>query len=306
VSSFRRLPAAAAVLAAAAALAAPAAAHADGKKSFYVSLGDSYAQGVQPLGPGGTGQPTDEGYTDYLYERLRDRRKNAGLRLVKLGCGGATTDSMINGTKPCGENLPYESDSKRTSQLTHAARWMRAKRRRGHRIAYVTLSIGGNDYAACAREPDLAAILACTVGGIEEMKANLPVIARRLRRAAGRHAVIAANTYPDVILGEWVRGGQDLAELSVGVFKDAINPPMRRIYRKRRIGFVDATRHFGGYVPFETTVETDLYGEIPKSVERICTLGWYCENRDIHLRSAGYAKLARLYARKIRRLERQR
>jgi hypothetical protein len=217
---------------------------------------------------------------------------------------------MINGTRPCGDvqNLPYESKSKRTSQLAYAARWMRQKRRQGHRIAYVTISIGGNDFAACIRETDLNAVLACTANGIAEMTENLPTIAGKVRRAAGRDATIAGNSYPDVVLGEWVRSdaGKDLGRASVTVFRDSINPPMRRAYRRRDIGFVDATRSFGGYIPLTQTTTLDAYGEIPLSVASICTYGWYCLNGDIHLKSSGYEKLAKQYARVISRLERRR
>ncbi|MEU5878812.1 hypothetical protein [Spirillospora sp. NPDC047279] len=45
--------------------------------------------GAQP------GQGPDEGYTDVLYAALKQRDPH--LRLVKLGCGGETTTTMLNG-----------------------------------------------------------------------------------------------------------------------------------------------------------------------------------------------------------------
>ena len=288
-------------------LAAPAAAHA-AKKSYYVSLGDSYAQGYQPSTGGVTRGYTNEGYTDFLYKRLKAQRKNRGLKLVKLGCGGATTDSLMNGTKPCpGLDLPYASDSKATSQLTYAAKWMHQQRKRGNRIAYVTLSVGGNDFAACARAGDMDQVVACALAGVNGMKGNLPDITRTVRRAAGKKAIFAGSTYPDVTLGEWVQGGttgQDFARASVALFRDQINPAMKSAYRAQKAGFVDATRGFGGYMPFDRTTTLDPYGAIPQSVANICTYGWYCEVRDIHLRASGYRKLAGEYAAVIRKLER--
>ena len=292
------------VLAAALLVAAIAATPAQAaKKRYYVSLGDSYAQGWQPTGANGALTPTNKGFTDYLYRILQRQRKNRNLRLVKLGCGGATTDSMIRGTRGCFEDLPYGSTSRRTSQLTYAAKWMARRRAAGHRIAYVSISIGGNDFAHCGNRPSIGEAAACVNEGIEEIKRNLPVITRAVRKSAGRRATIAGNTYPDVLLGAWVQGNQDLARASVPVFRDNINPPMRRIYRNRRIGFVDATRDFGAYRPFDDTTTHPTYGEIPLNVASICNLGWYCENGDIHLKNAGYRRLGRLYAQLFRKLD---
>lgn len=286
------------------ALAAPAAAEA-ARTTYYVSVGDSYAQGYQAIGPDGRPVPTNKGYTDYLYKRLK--RNEPGLKLIKLGCGGATTDSMINGTRRCNpaEELPYESETRSTSQLTYASNWIANRRKR---VKYVTVSIGGNDFASCAGAGDFNQIITCTAEGIEEMKRNLPTIAKSLRRAGGSKAVIVGSTYPDVILGEWVRGdedGRNLARASIDVFREQINPPMKRLYGNQRIGFVDATRAFGAYIPLERTTTLGDYGEIPVAVANICTLGWYCFNRDIHLKSSGYAKQAALFHAQIRKIRRQ-
>jgi lysophospholipase L1-like esterase len=290
-----------AVALAATVLALPAAASARTPTTYYVSLGDSYAQGVQPIGPGLADIPTNKGYTDFVYKTLK--HSHPGLKLVKLGCGGATTDSLINGTKSCGEKLPYKSMSKATSQLTYAAKFMRAHK---GQIAFVTLSIGGNDFAHCAGAGDFNAILSCTANGIQTMKGNLPVIAKTIRKAAGPKAKIAANTYPDVVLGAYVTGdtGKTLAGASVSVFKDQVNPALKSAYKQQKINFVDATTAFGAYIPFDQTTNLAPYGTIPKAVANICTFAWYCVDRgtkgpDIHLRPAGYKKLADLYVKEL-------
>jgi lysophospholipase L1-like esterase len=276
-----------------AALALPSVAAAAKKKTYYVSLGDSYAAGYQPNGV------VNHGFTDYLYKSLR--KSNPGLQLVKLGCGGATTESMIKGNKPCSESyLPYASTSKKTAQLTYASRWLRAHRKQ---VRYVTLTIGGNDFASCVKAGDFNAVVACAGKGIEKMKKNLPVIAKALRGAAGKKPVIVGSTYPDVVLGAWIQGGdgQNIAKASVPVFHDQINPAMKKAYTKQKIGFVDATAKFGGYIPLDQTTTVDPYGDIPQAVANICKFGWFCERPDIHLRSNGYAKLAKLFLAEIRR-----
>lgn len=281
----------------------PAGVHARTPAKYYVSLGDSYSQGVQPIGPNQTDVFTNQGFTDFLYPKAR--KLIPGLKLVKLGCGGATTNSMINGTRRCREpGLPYASVSKATSQLTYAAKFIRKHR---GRVKLITVSIGGNDFANCGTAGDLTAITNCVTAGVAQMKSELPTIAKALRVAAGSGTIIIGSTYPDVVLGAWVTGvaGQQLAQASVGVFQQLVNPALKSAYAAQRIRFVDATSGFGGYIPFSQTTTLAPFGTVPVSVANICELAWYCTPRpdgpDIHLKAAGYRKLAGLYLGELRK-----
>jgi len=60
---------------------------------YYVSLGDSLATGFQPGDNEFTGG--DNGYTDQLYAILK--ASDPKLKHVKLGCGGETSTTFING-----------------------------------------------------------------------------------------------------------------------------------------------------------------------------------------------------------------
>ena len=62
--------------------------------TYYLALGDSLAQGVQP-NAAGVSVMTRDGYPDQVFAALHASRP--GLKLVKLGCPGETTTSMING-----------------------------------------------------------------------------------------------------------------------------------------------------------------------------------------------------------------
>ncbi|MGH3399034.1 MAG: SGNH/GDSL hydrolase family protein, partial [Streptosporangiaceae bacterium] len=62
--------------------------------AYYLSLGDSLAQGVQPNAKG-VSVETKQGYADQLYTALK--MGNPTLKLEKLGCPGETTTSMIKG-----------------------------------------------------------------------------------------------------------------------------------------------------------------------------------------------------------------
>jgi lysophospholipase L1-like esterase len=286
-----------------AALALPASAAARTKTSYYVALGDSYSQGVQPLGAGQADIDTSKGFNNVAFKKLH--KTTPGLKLVRLGCGGATTDSMINGTLPCPiDKLPYKSTSKATSQLTYAVKWIKAHRAN---VKYVTVSIGGNDFASCARQPDLNAVIVCTSAGIAKMKQNVPVIAKALRKAAGKKPSIVGSTYPDVVLGAYVGSdsGKQLASSSVSVFKDQINPTLKSSYAKGKIRFADTTTPFGGFIPFSKTTTLAPFGTIPVAVANICKLGWYCTTRpqgpDIHLKAAGYTKFAGVVLKELKK-----
>src|SRR5579862_5239328 len=102
--------------------------------NYYLALGDSLSQGVQP-DAAGTSVETGQGYPDQLYAMLRPSQPT--LRLVKLGCPGETTATMIHGgicRYPAG------------SQLAAAVAFLTAHR--GH-VRLVTIDIGANDPEDC-------------------------------------------------------------------------------------------------------------------------------------------------------------
>jgi len=74
-------------------LAAPARPN-EGRAQYYVSLGDSLSVGIQPDATGAN-QPSDVGYADQVYGALLPAMPR--LQLVKLGCSGETTQTMIEG-----------------------------------------------------------------------------------------------------------------------------------------------------------------------------------------------------------------
>src|SRR5207244_3581011 len=112
---------------------------------YYLALGDSLAQGMQP-DPSGLLVNTGQGYADQLY--AIEHRRIPSLKLVKLGCGGETTSSMRSG-RGNRDALLLGCTRAGGSQLTAAERFLRAHRRRGE-VALLTLDIGANDVVGCA------------------------------------------------------------------------------------------------------------------------------------------------------------
>jgi hypothetical protein len=104
----------------------------------YLALGDSLAVGIQP-NANGLYKPTAQGYADDLHALYRTRLP--GLQLVKLGCSGETTSSMISGLEsPC----PHTAGS----QLRDAIAFLQAHPRR---VVLVMLDIGGDNLLGCLR-----------------------------------------------------------------------------------------------------------------------------------------------------------
>lgn len=238
---------------------------------FYVSLGDSYAAGLQ----GGPGTPG--GYATKVVTDVAPRQT---LMLRNFGCGGATTTSMMSAlgcsgvlASPGGVSYPT------MTQLAAALSFIKSHH---HRIGLITITIGGND-------------LGGTVNNVAPIAKNIARIATQLRAAAGRSVPIVGLTYPDIDLAEWLNGpsGQTIAEESLTAFQEIINPEWKAAYATSKVSFVDVTAASGAYRPLTQLVNDPAYGQIPFAVAQICTLTWMCSVKNIHPTNAGYALIAK-------------
>jgi lysophospholipase L1-like esterase len=257
-----------------------------------VSLGDSYASGYQPtVGNDGHG---------FAYQVGGFAKKRGyHLKLVNFGCGGATTSSLIK-QKGCPRAArgPGSPSYSKTTQLAAAEKFLR--KHRGE-VKLITVSIGGNDVTKCATVP-IAEVGDCVGDALEGINANISKAVKGLRKAAGPKPKLVGITYPDVILGGWVRpGGRDLAEPSVTVFKTLINPALKKQYESVGGKFVDVTAATGAYTPLTQMTTLAPYGEIPVAVAKVCELTWYCERGDIHAKTSGYRVIAKLVAERLPR-----
>jgi lysophospholipase L1-like esterase len=268
-----------------------------GASAFYLSLGDSLSRGVQPTA---TGQDiaTNSGYPDRLEARLRGHLRH--LRLVKLGCSGETTQTMIHGGichYPAG------------SQLAQAARFLRAHR--GH-TALVTIDIGANDPNSCVIQKGLSGILPCLVSSLPRIGKNLDRILATLRAAAGKRVLIVGMTYYVPELGLWKRGtpGRQIGILTGAVAAGA-NKMLTDSYQQygARVANVFAafrTSDFGrnnGRPNSKTSSKASKPGFVPPNVATICSLTWMCASAprgpDEHANNAGYRIIARTFWRTI-------
>lgn len=252
----------------------------------YVALGDSYATGYRPADGGTPAGTTRDGFAYLVAAR-------SGLRLVNLGCNGATSESLRDtpGCPPDNRG-PDAPDPAGRTQLDAAVRTLRDNQ---GRIGLVTLVIGGNDLAPCARSADAQAALTCAGDAVATVQSNLAAILPALRDAAGE-APIVGLTYPDVFLGAWVspdfRDGQNLARLSVSLFRDFFNRTLKAEYGKIGATFVDVTDATGAYAPLTETTQDPRYGQIPTPVATVCELTYFCTHTDVHPTPAGHRTIA--------------
>jgi lysophospholipase L1-like esterase len=253
--------------------------------TYYLALGDSLSQGVQP-DAAGTSVETGQGYADQLYAMLRPGQP--ALKLVKLGCPGETTATMIHGgicRYPGG------------SQLAAAVAFLSAHR--GH-MYLVTLDIGANDPEDCGSDGvSLRTITACIGTDIPDAASNLDTILARLRAAAGPGARIVGMSYYLPALAEWRNGltGQAVAWVSERLAV-AYNDLLDNAYAKSDVRVANV---FGAFqtTDFGNRVAVPGVGTVPRNVADICQWTWECASPprgpNQHANQAGYGVIARAF-----------
>jgi lysophospholipase L1-like esterase len=253
-------------------------------QSYYLSLGDSLAQGVQ-ADPFGHVGDTDRGYVDQFYDMIRGRYRDLGL--LKLGCPGETTGTMIRG-----RHCPYPAGS----QLDQAVAFLHDHR--GH-VALITLDIGANDRPSCFTDPVRQLVLPCAIAPAAPTLGNLALILGRLRAAAGPRTLIIGMTYYAPELPEWRYGpgGRVRARASARLSL-AFDAEMARVYRSAGDRVADvagafATADFAGQEPVRRL------GAVPPNVAAICRWTWVCapppRGPNKHPDEAGYTVIARAF-----------
>lgn len=239
------------------------------------------AAGEQPTLPPGQNFG-DAGYADQLYAFEHDRIAN--LKLVKMGCGGESTASMITAVPTVTVSgigpVPYEGRGDhffcsfpQGSQLAEAVNFLHAHR--GF-VSFVTIDIGPNDLFQLG-----------PVAGVAQIEQNLPVILAALRDAAGPGVPIVGMNFYDPFLVVWF---SDPAALVPEVLSSVgFNTMLEQIYAAAGDPVADVETAF-------STTNTTLVGGVPLDVLRICEWTWMCAapplGPNIHANTAGYGVIA--------------
>jgi lysophospholipase L1-like esterase len=259
-----------AVVASALAAAAPGALAAS-KATYYVSVGDSLAQGYQPIGGPPSPLGVDgyaQGYANQLFKAVRERYPQ--LQLVKLGCGGETTLTMVVGAPWCG--FPAGS------QLAQAEEFLSAHR---GEIAFITIDVGANDVFQYGDQAP------ATIG------TYLPRILAGLRAAAGPGVPIIGMNYYAVGLPAIWNATRDLSAVQAYVAQVVgFNGLLESIYTSAGDPVADVEGAF-------QVTDTTLVDGTPLDVLRECQWTWICTGPplgpDIHANSRGYGVIAQAF-----------
>jgi lysophospholipase L1-like esterase len=265
---------------------------------YYLALGDSLSQGMQPDRHGAT-RNTDQGYTDQLF--AIERRRIPSLQLVKLGCGGESTSSMITGHGNDRNARLLHCDRKGGSQLTAAERFLRAHHGRGE-VPLITIDIGANDVDGCVAATNL---VQCLTTGEGSIKRDVPTILRRLKRAAPKGTTFADMTLYDPVLGGYFStapGAKTLAQASP-VFLKQVNDILTSADAAAGFRTADVAGAFNSY---DSTDTVPFGGQaIPVNVANVCSWTWVCttppSGPNIHANKNGYAVIAGAFAKVLGR-----
>jgi lysophospholipase L1-like esterase len=241
------------------------------KATYYVSVGDSLAQGYQPIGGPLSPLGVDgyaQGYANQLFKAVRGRYEQ--LQLVKLGCGGETTRTMVLGAVWCG--FPAGS------QVAQAEAFLNVHR---GEVAFVTIDVGANDTFEYGDQ------------AVPTILTYLPQILGRLRAAAGPGVPIIGMTYYGVGLPEIWNATHNLGAVQGYVAQVvAFNDLLEGIYASAGDPVADVEGAF-------QVTDTTLVGGTPLNVLRECQWTWICapppHGPDIHANSAGYGVIAEAF-----------
>jgi lysophospholipase L1-like esterase len=259
---------------------------------YYLSLGDSLSIGIQPnqsdlhrpfpfIGAGGFGGAlSKEGFSDQLAAIKRQTISN--LHLVKLGCNGETTSSMIAGPA----ELPGQTEHtvglcnyQDGSQLDDAVAFLE---RHSGQVAFVTISIGANDVIPCGTD------LPCLTSALQTIQTNLAHILGRLRAAAGPGVPIVGMNYFSTAIVAWFEN--PALALPIVNLTVMANDVLEASYLLAGSPVADVE------AAFSTTDFSLTPSGVPLNVARICQWTWTCTPfENAHPNAAGYAVIAQAF-----------
>jgi lysophospholipase L1-like esterase len=222
------------------------------------------------------------------------------LTLVKLGCPGETTGTLIGGGI-CG----YSGGQRRSlsggggSQLGAALSFLHAHR---GQVPLITLDIGANDLAPCVELVSPAAATACAGPEITTVKRNTARILAALR-AADPQATIAGMTYYAPQLAVWLTGTAGRTYTAGALpLVEAGNAALTSDFRDARARVAEVFTAFDG-ADLTGRLTLPGFGPVPAAVARVCEWTWACAappaGPNAHANAAGYRVIAAAFYRAL-------
>jgi lysophospholipase L1-like esterase len=233
---------------------------------YYVAMGDSLAAGTGA-------STTANDYVSLVYQH--ELARHPGLQLENLGCGGATSASVVNGP-----GCSYTTGT----QLGDAEAFLRSH---PGQVEMLTIDIGANDVDGCIGSSGINT--SCLQSGLNQITTNLPLILRGLR-AADPNLAIYGMDYYDPFLNQWLTGasGQTVAQQSeAGAV--VLNDELGQLYSANKAAMADPATLF-------QTTNFALFpaggATVPENVALICAWTLMCSENNIHANDQGHAELA--------------
>jgi lysophospholipase L1-like esterase len=246
-----------------------------GPHIYYLSVGTSLAVGLQP-NPDGHARRTKGGYADQLVDDLEEAGAS-GLKLVKLGCSGETSATILTGGL-----CEYPRGG---SQLDEAEAFLLAHQ---DQVALVTVDLGANDIEPCGSPAGIDQ--ACVAQAVASVASNLPVVLARLRAAAGPDVPIVGMNYYNPFLAAWFVNPALALASDAGLV--AFNGLLAAIYGAFAIPVADVAAAFqaSDFTPVAAA------GGVPLNVLLVCQWTWMCSpgpaGPNIHANAEGYQQIA--------------
>ena len=235
--------------------------------TYYVALGDSMAAGT------GASTPAND-YVNLVYQH--ELLIHPGLQVVNLGCGGATSASVVLGPG-CSYSTGTQLGDAKAFLVAHPGQ-----------VAMVTIDIGANDVDGCLGAGGINA--SCVQTGLSNITTYIPQIMNGLR-SVDPFLPIYGMTYYDPFLDQWLTGssGQTLAQQSE-TYAVALNALLTQIFTTAHAATADTagifqTTNFALTGSYEGTT-------VPENVALICAWTLMCSANNIHPDDAGHAEVA--------------
>jgi len=172
-------------------LAATAGAAGPRPQHYYLSLGDSFAYGIQPTKVSLPPSAMKTGYTDVVAERLREL--NPKLEVVNYGCPGESTVTYVRG------RCEWLSEGRKlhnpfaATQEKAALAFLHAHK---GQVSPITLTLWGNDvFPAFDSCKNFACVQKRTPKVVAAFAARLGPILQRLRAAAPAATIVVTGTW---------------------------------------------------------------------------------------------------------------
>jgi len=279
----------------------PSLASAAGPPRYYLALGDSLSQGVQPNARG-VSVETKQGYANDLF--AFERRHIGTLKLVDLGCPGDTTGSMLTGRGNSKDAQLAHCDRKGGSQLKAAQMFLKAHHTRGE-VPLITVDIGANDLDGCANVPT-SQIGSCVSSGEASISHDVPLILKGLKKAAPKGTKFAAMTLYDPVLSYFFSSDstqRSLVTASVSLIRE-VNTDLMRADKASGFKTADVA---GAFKTYDTSDMVPFKGQsVPVDVANVCSWTWACtpppRGPNIHANQTGYKMIAGAFEKVVGRL----